>query len=78
MHGRVLTRGSEFCTATEMLFSLETMLEISGRADFADRIEMIAYNVLPAQASDDFMTRQYFQQANVITSYSIHYTKLYD
>jgi len=67
MHGRGLTRGCEFCAVVEMLFSLEKMLEISGRLDFADRIEQIAYNMMPTQASDDFMTRQYFQQANQIS-----------
>jgi uncharacterized protein len=66
MHGTDLTRGSELCTAAEMLFSLEKMLEISGDMDFANRMEEIAYNVLPTQVSDDYMTRQYYQQANQI------------
>lgn len=65
-HGRELTRGSELCTAIEMMFSLEVMLEITGNLSFADRLEMVAYNALPTQISDDFMTRQYFQQANQV------------
>lgn len=68
MHGRTLTRGSEFCTAVEMMFSLEKMLEITGDTDFADRLEMTAYNLLPTQATDDFMARQYYQQANQINA----------
>ncbi len=68
MHGRSLTRGSEFCTTVEMMFSLEKMIEITGDVDFADRLEIVAYNLLPTQASDDFMTRQYFQQANQINA----------
>lgn len=66
MHGTVLTQGSELCSAVEMMFSLEKMLEITGDLEFADRLEMIAYNVLPTQISDDFLTRQYYQQANQV------------
>ncbi|HEX3869163.1 MAG TPA: beta-L-arabinofuranosidase domain-containing protein, partial [Pirellulales bacterium] len=66
MHGRGLTRGSELCTAVEMMFSLEKMLEITGDLDFADRLEQIAFNVLPTQASDDYLSRQYFQQSNQV------------
>jgi hypothetical protein len=67
MHGRRLTRGSELCTCIEMMYSLEKMIEITGRVDYADRLEMLAYNVLPSQISDDFMKRQYFSQANQIS-----------
>jgi DUF1680 family protein len=49
-----------------MMFSLEKMLEITGDLDFADRLEMIAFNVLPTQVSDDAQTRQYYQQANQV------------
>lgn len=66
MHGRAFHRGSELCTAVEMMFSLETMLAVTGDVDFADRLEKIAYNVLPTQISDDAMTRQYFQQTNQV------------
>ena len=66
LHGNNPTQGSELCTAVEMLFSLETMLAITGDGSFADQIEKIAFNALPAQVSDDFMSRQYFQQANQV------------
>jgi hypothetical protein len=66
MHGRDLDRGSELCTAVEMMFSLEKMLEVTGDVDFADRLEQIAYNPLPTQVTDDFCTRQYYQQANQV------------
>ena len=66
LHGNNPTQGSEFCSAVEMMFSLESALEITGDVDYADRLEKIAFNALPAQASDDFMTRQYFQQANQV------------
>lgn len=66
LHGNNPTQGSELCTAVEMMYSLETMLEITGDISFADRLEKIAFNVLPAQVSDDFMSRQYFLQANQV------------
>jgi Uncharacterized protein conserved in bacteria len=66
LHGNNPTQGSEFCTAVEMMFSLESMLEITGDIGFADHLEKIAFNALPAQATDDFLYRQYFQQANQV------------
>ncbi len=66
LHGRQLTRGSELCTATEMMFSLEKIIEITGEMEFADRLELIAFNVLASQINDDCLTRQYFQLANQV------------
>ena len=66
LHGNNPTQGSEFCTAVEMMFSLESMLEITGQGSFADHLERVAFNALPAQATDDFRYRQYFQQANQV------------
>lgn len=58
--------GSELCTAAEMMFSLETLLAITGDVAYADRLEKVAFNALPAQINDDFTARQYFQQANQV------------
>lgn len=66
LHGRQLTRGSELCTAAEMMFSLEKILEITGEMEFGDRLELIAFNVLASQIHDDCLTRQYFQLANQV------------
>ena len=60
------TRGSELCTAVEMMFSLEEMLRITGDTHWADYLERVAYNALPTQATDDYTARQYFQQTNQI------------
>ena len=59
-------RGSELCTAVEMMYSLETMMRITGDTQWADYLERVAYNALPTQATDDFSARQYYQQANQI------------
>ncbi|MDQ3289862.1 MAG: glycoside hydrolase family 127 protein [Bacteroidota bacterium] len=66
LHGNNPTQGSELCTAVEMMFSLESMLGITGQVNFADHLEKIAFNALPTQSTDDYMGRQYFQQANQV------------
>lgn len=66
MHGKNPIRGVEFCSISELMFSLETMLSITGDMDFADQLEKITYNALPAQTSADFTSRQYFQATNQI------------
>lgn len=66
LHGNNPTQGSELCTAVEMMFTLETALGITGDISYADRLEKIAFNALPAQTTDDYMARQYFQQANQV------------
>ncbi|MDR1221263.1 MAG: glycoside hydrolase family 127 protein [Tannerella sp.] len=60
------TQGSELCTAVETMFSLESMLEITGDVQWADHLERIAYNALPTQVTDDFSARQYYQQVNQV------------
>lgn len=60
------SRGSELCTAVEMMYSLETMLRLGGNTEWADYLERVAYNALPTQISDDFNAKQYYQQVNQI------------
>ncbi|HDR50077.1 MAG TPA: hypothetical protein ENN90_00450 [Mariniphaga anaerophila] len=66
LHGNDLTQGSELCSAVEMMFCFESILPITGDVYYADYLEKITYNVLPAQHNDDFTRRQYFQQANQV------------
>jgi len=66
LHGNNPTQGSELCSAVEMMYSLEKMMEITGDLSFADHLEKVAFNALPTQISDDFMARQYFQQPNQV------------
>lgn len=66
LHGRNPVMGIEFCAISEMMFSLETMLSITGDMEYADLLEKITYNALPVQATDDYTSRQYFQAANQV------------
>ncbi|MFD0793599.1 beta-L-arabinofuranosidase domain-containing protein [Mucilaginibacter litoreus] len=66
LHGNNPTQGSELCTAVEMMFTLESALAITGDVNYADRLEKIAFNALPSQTTEDYMARQYFQQANQV------------
>ena len=66
LHGNDPTQGSELCTAVEMMYTLENMIQITGSVAYADRLEHIAFNALPAQIDSDFVGRQYFQQANQV------------
>jgi len=66
LHGMDPTQGIELCSVVELMFSLEKMIAIGGDMSLADQLEKIAYNALPTQVSDDFTSRQYFQQANQV------------
>ena len=66
LHGNAPTQGSELCTAVEFMYSMESMIPITGEIDFADHLEKIAFNVLPTQHNDSFDRRQYFQQPNQV------------
>ncbi len=66
LHGNNPVQGVELCSISEEMFSLETILKITGDMEFADLLEKITYNALPTQASDDYKSRQYFQAANQV------------
>lgn len=66
IHTNNPTQGSELCTAVELMFSLENMLAITGRVQFADHLERIAFNALPTQITENFDARQYYQQLNQV------------
>ncbi|MBB6326188.1 DUF1680 family protein [Algoriphagus iocasae] len=67
LHGNAPTQGIEFCSISEEMYSLESLIKISGDMEFADLLEKITFNALPTQASDDYSSRQYFQAANQVS-----------
>lgn len=66
LHGNNPTQGSELCSAVELMYSLEEMVKVTGNLEYVNHLERIAFNALPAQITDDFMARQYFQQPNQV------------
>ena len=59
-------RGVETCAVVETMFSLENLVAIYGEPVFADLLERIAFNPLPASQSPDLWLHQYDQQANQV------------
>lgn len=66
LSGNNPSQGAELCSIVEYMFSLQTMLEAFGLPCFADKMERLAYNALPATITEDFMAHQYVQQANQV------------
>lgn len=66
LHGNNPTQGVELCAIVEMMYSLEKMIEITGDLSYVNHLERIAFNALPTQITDDFMKKQYLQQANQV------------
>jgi hypothetical protein len=66
LHGNNPTHGNEFCSVSETMFSLEVLTEITGQVRYMDKLERIALNALPTQATDEWSARQYFQLPNQV------------
>ena len=57
-------QGTELCAVVEAMYSFETLLALTGDASWGDRLEMLAFNALPATTSADMWTHQYDQSSN--------------
>jgi len=66
LHGNDPTQGIELCSIVESMFSLEKIISVTGDVQFMDALERIAYNALPAQTTDSYNEKQYFQIANQV------------
>ncbi len=64
--GRDPSQGVELCAVVEAMYSLEISEAILGDPAFADRLEKISFNALPATISDDMWSHQYDQQPNQV------------
>ena len=62
--GKNPLQGSELCAVVEYMYSLEHLTSVFGDGAFADRLERLAYNALPAAISPDMWSHQYDQQVN--------------
>jgi len=64
--GTRAVQGTELCAVAEHMYSLECLVCVLGDPALADRLEMIAFNALPATFSPDMWAHQYVQQLNQI------------
>ncbi|KAI0351383.1 hypothetical protein OH77DRAFT_951052 [Trametes cingulata] len=66
--GLEAVRGSELCLVVETMFSGSFLYQVIGDPKYADRVERITYNALPATLTGDMWSRQYLQQQNQIAA----------
>jgi DUF1680 family protein len=66
LSGRNPVQGTELCAVVEFMFSLEQLFSVLGDPVFADRLERVAFNALPAAISPDMWSHQYDQQVNQV------------
>lgn len=59
-------QGTELCAVAEQMYSYEILYAHTGDKKWAERLEMLAFNALPATISDDMWTHQYDQMSNQI------------
>jgi DUF1680 family protein len=64
--GKSPVQGTELCAVMEYMYSIEVLLSLLGDPAFADRLERIAFNALPATFSPDMWAHQYDQQVNQV------------
>ncbi|MBR5190823.1 MAG: glycoside hydrolase family 127 protein [Clostridia bacterium] len=60
------TKGTECCAIVEQMYSYEEIFAHTGDNKWAERLEVLAFNALPATISEDMWTHQYVQQVNQI------------
>lgn len=59
-------QGTELCAVVEQMYSYEILYSYTGDKKWAERLELLAFNALPAAISDDMWTHQYDQLSNQI------------
>ena len=61
------SQGTELCAVVEYMFTLENLVRILGHDPYADMLEKVAFNALPATITADWRGHQYDQQANQVS-----------
>lgn len=59
-------QGTELCAIVEQMYSYELLYAYTGDSKWAQRLEVLAFNALPATISEDMWTHQYVQMSNQI------------
>ena len=69
LSGNSPIQGAELCSIVELMYSYEILFSVTGNIKWLDRLEMLAYNSLPAAVSPDMWTHQYDQMINQVASF---------
>lgn len=59
-------QGTELCGIVELMYSFEHLYAHTGDRKWAERLETLAFNALPATVTDDMWAHQYVQMSNQI------------
>lgn len=59
-------QGTELCAVVEQMYSYEWLYACTGDPSWAERLELLAFNAMPAAVSDDMWSHQYDQMSNQI------------
>ncbi len=57
-------QGTELCAVVEQMYSYELLYAYTGDKKWAERLEVLAFNALPATYTDDMWAHQYVQLSN--------------
>lgn len=60
-------QGAELCSVVELMYGYELLYAYTGDKKWAERLELLAFNALPAAISDDMWSHQYVQMSNQIS-----------
>ncbi|MBQ5591759.1 MAG: glycoside hydrolase family 127 protein [Clostridia bacterium] len=60
-------QGTELCAIVEQMYSYELLYAYTGDRKWAEWLEILAFNALPATISEDMWTHQYDQMSNQIS-----------
>ncbi len=59
-------QGTELCGVVEQMYSYEQLFAFTGDNKWAERLEVLSFNALPATISEDMWSHQYDQMVNQI------------
>lgn len=68
--GKAANRGYELCSVVELMYSCEILYRTTGKRIWAERLEKLTFNALPAAMTDDMWAHQYDQMTNQIACYN--------
>lgn len=69
LSGNSPVSGAELCSIVELMYSYEVLFAVTGKTKWLDRLEVLAFNSLPAALSPDMWSHQYDQMVNQVACF---------